>query len=252
MKIKIWGTRGSIPAPISSKQIEEKLYQAILGMPSINTKDPEAVQAYIKRLPPMVRGTAGGNTPCIEVQADGQLLVLDAGSGLYPLGLELMKGPFGKGAPPSLHQPHTGIHQDSLCSRINSCGATAFYLWRYDLKSVFEGNNFCPRPCLVVSNHIRAHPILCDGTPLQHWKVASGFSKSSPETPRLVRSQPSAFAAATHRRPGEREVVRTYIFLRADALIFDAMHTLQDTGSSRGLGTQLCADRRGPRAGSRG
>ena len=62
MKIKIWGTRGSIPAPISSAQIEEKICQAILAMPQINTQDPEAVRAYVGKLPPMARGTAGGNT----------------------------------------------------------------------------------------------------------------------------------------------------------------------------------------------
>src|SRR5262249_18522497 len=33
----------------------------------------------------------GGNTTCVEVRADGELIVLDAGSGIRPLGLALEK-----------------------------------------------------------------------------------------------------------------------------------------------------------------
>lgn len=56
MRIKFWGTRGSIPTP-----------------------GPETVKY-------------GGNTTCIEVETDsGDLIILDAGSGIRPLGLELMK-----------------------------------------------------------------------------------------------------------------------------------------------------------------
>lgn len=33
----------------------------------------------------------GGNTACVEVRADGEIIVLDAGTGIRPLGLELMK-----------------------------------------------------------------------------------------------------------------------------------------------------------------
>jgi phosphoribosyl 1,2-cyclic phosphodiesterase len=31
----------------------------------------------------------GGNTTCVEVRADGEIIVLDAGSGIRPLGLAL-------------------------------------------------------------------------------------------------------------------------------------------------------------------
>ncbi|HQH74483.1 MAG TPA: MBL fold metallo-hydrolase, partial [bacterium] len=142
MKIRIWGTRGSIPSPLDSGQIEEKLYQAILGMPAINTQDPEAVRAYIKKLPPLIRGTTGGNTPCIEVQAHGQLIVLDAGSGLYPLGLELMKGPFGKGKG-TLHLFISHTHWDHIqgfpmFTPAFIPGNRIFIYGAHDLKKVFE------------------------------------------------------------------------------------------------------------------
>jgi serine/threonine protein kinase/phosphoribosyl 1,2-cyclic phosphodiesterase/anti-anti-sigma regulatory factor len=44
-----------------------------------------------------VRGTAGGDTACIELRTAGNLLIFDCGSGLRRLGLELMKEEFGRG-----------------------------------------------------------------------------------------------------------------------------------------------------------
>ena len=62
MYIKFWGIRGSIPVP--------------------------------------GRGTVqfGGNTTCIEIRtSEGNLIILDAGTGVRQLGLELLKGDFGNG-----------------------------------------------------------------------------------------------------------------------------------------------------------
>lgn len=55
MRIKLWGVRGSIPVPGAST----------------------------------VR--YGGNTSCVEVRADGEIIILDAGSGIRLLGLDLEK-----------------------------------------------------------------------------------------------------------------------------------------------------------------
>ena len=52
-RIKFWGTRGSIPVP-----------------------SPETLRY-------------GGNTTCVELRADGEIIVLDAGSGIRPLGIAL-------------------------------------------------------------------------------------------------------------------------------------------------------------------
>ena len=56
MKVRFWGVRGSIPAP---------------GPPTLRY---------------------GGNTTCIEVRSDdGSLIILDAGTGIFPLAQELLK-----------------------------------------------------------------------------------------------------------------------------------------------------------------
>ncbi|TFG96145.1 MAG: phytochrome sensor protein, partial [Myxococcales bacterium] len=61
MRVRFWGTRGSIPKP-----------------------GPTTLRY-------------GGNTSCVEVRsADGTLVVIDSGSGIHALGLELMRS--GEGA----------------------------------------------------------------------------------------------------------------------------------------------------------
>ncbi len=97
MKIRIWGARGSIPSPIKPNAIEEKIVNAILQMPPIDTTDESAVRAYVQSLPLLMRGTAGGNTACVEIQAGSEIFIMDAGSGIRELGLALMKGACGRG-----------------------------------------------------------------------------------------------------------------------------------------------------------
>lgn len=62
MRIKLWGTRGSVATPVAS-----------------NSRH-------------------GGNTPCVEVRAaDGEILILDAGIGVHWLGDALMDSGFAEG-----------------------------------------------------------------------------------------------------------------------------------------------------------
>ncbi len=97
MRVKVWGARGSIPSPLSPEAIREKMIAVLQGATGIELTDPMAVRAYVDELDPVLSGTAGGNTPCIQIQADGKEIIVDAGSGIRNLGMELMNGPCGKG-----------------------------------------------------------------------------------------------------------------------------------------------------------
>jgi phosphoribosyl 1,2-cyclic phosphodiesterase len=97
MRIKFWGVRGSIPTPISSETISVKIRKALRGAKGVDLDDPQAVKDYVASLPEEIKGTSGGNTPCVEVHVGGRHLIFDAGSGLRELGLELMQGPYGQG-----------------------------------------------------------------------------------------------------------------------------------------------------------
>jgi phosphoribosyl 1,2-cyclic phosphodiesterase len=75
-QITFWGVRGSVPTP-----------------------GPATVRY-------------GGNTSCVEVRADGQIIVLDAGTGIRPLGLELARE--FKGVPIEMTLLITHTHWDHI------------------------------------------------------------------------------------------------------------------------------------------
>jgi anti-anti-sigma factor len=97
MIVKFWGVRGSIPAPISSAEIEEKILAALTGARGVDLSDRHAIKEYVSNLPPLERGTVGGNTPCVSVQVGDEWIILDAGSGIRELGWELLNREFGRG-----------------------------------------------------------------------------------------------------------------------------------------------------------
>ena len=97
MKARFWGVRGSIPSPISSAEINDKLLAALAGAQGVDLSDKRAIKEYISSLPPLIRGTVGGNTPCVSIRVGDEWIIFDSGSGIRPLGLELLKGEFGHG-----------------------------------------------------------------------------------------------------------------------------------------------------------
>ncbi|CAG0987707.1 MAG: MBL fold metallo-hydrolase [Anaerolinea sp.] len=97
MKVTFWGARGSIPSPMTTVELREKLKQALLGAVSVDLTDHHAVERYIEQLPQRISSTAGGNTTCVELRVGGNLFILDCGSGMRSLGNRLLQGTFGKG-----------------------------------------------------------------------------------------------------------------------------------------------------------
>ncbi|MEW5961810.1 MAG: MBL fold metallo-hydrolase [Chloroflexota bacterium] len=97
MYVKFWGTRGSIPTPITSATIEQKIRQALAGAAGLDLSDEAVIDRYIERLPFIVKHTTGGDTACVEVRSGDQRLIIDAGSGIRLLGLELMQQGYAQG-----------------------------------------------------------------------------------------------------------------------------------------------------------
>lgn len=97
MYVKFWGTRGSIPTPLSASTIKDKIRQALEGAAGLDLTNETVLERYIDRLPMTIQGTLGGNTLCLEVRSGDQLLILDAGSGIRMLGIDLMKQGFNQG-----------------------------------------------------------------------------------------------------------------------------------------------------------
>lgn len=99
MLVKFWGVRGSIPAPLSSTQIQSKIVHALqeAAIRGVNLADQGIVEQFVSGLPLSIRGAVGGNTSCISVETPNTLLIFDAGTGIRELGNALLKREFGQG-----------------------------------------------------------------------------------------------------------------------------------------------------------
>ena len=111
--IKLHGVRGSIPAPLSSDDIEGKVKRALQKASPEDISDDEAIDRFITMLPRIDRGTVGGNSTCIQITVGGHELFFDGGSGCFRMASELFAGPFGRGRGEA-HWFITHTHHDHL------------------------------------------------------------------------------------------------------------------------------------------
>jgi phosphoribosyl 1,2-cyclic phosphodiesterase len=95
--VKFHGVRGSIPSPLVYEEVEEKLVQAFQKAKPEDLADEDSIKSFVQTLPHEIRGTFGGNSSCVSMQLDDELLIFDAGSGIRVLGQELMATEFGRG-----------------------------------------------------------------------------------------------------------------------------------------------------------
>ena len=93
MRLKFWGTRGSIPAPLQPAQVEQKILATLqeAGRQDADLNDPETLKTLTAKLSKNITGsTIGGNTTCITIELEHDLIIFDAGSGIRELGEQLM------------------------------------------------------------------------------------------------------------------------------------------------------------------
>jgi phosphoribosyl 1,2-cyclic phosphodiesterase len=90
MKLKFWGVRGSIPTPISNLEYENKVKKILNLFLESGTNDKKNIDDFYKKLPYYLGHNYGGNTPCLSVEDEDMLLILDCGSGIKDLGSYIM------------------------------------------------------------------------------------------------------------------------------------------------------------------
>ncbi len=87
MIAKFWGVRGSIPSPLTPQQIQAKISAAVQRITQKDIETPDARERFIATLPKWIFGTAGGNTPCVELTlSQKDKFIFDAGTGLRAMG----------------------------------------------------------------------------------------------------------------------------------------------------------------------
>ncbi len=92
MYVRFWGSRGSLPCSLAADKVRQKLKRAIKSALEHKLESDADIDAFIdNRLPFAVRGTYGGNTPCVEIGDEESFVVCDAGSGLRDFGVALIQ-----------------------------------------------------------------------------------------------------------------------------------------------------------------
>ncbi len=89
MRVKFWGVRGSIPSPNNSPDTRWKLREILSAARGLPLADPKELDEFLARLPYHLVQPVGDNTSCVEISQGADRIILDGGSGLRLLGLEL-------------------------------------------------------------------------------------------------------------------------------------------------------------------
>jgi phosphoribosyl 1,2-cyclic phosphodiesterase len=100
VKVRFWGTRGSIPVALTVPDIRKKLIAALEGAAGRNLETRAQIENYIdSELSFDISGTFGGHSSCVEIDTQHtEHVICDMGSGARPLGGDMMArfGPSGQ------------------------------------------------------------------------------------------------------------------------------------------------------------
>lgn len=115
MKISFWGVRGSIPTPLSPLQIQNRIAAVVQRVSANDLVSADAREKFLASLPEWLFGTVGGNTSCVELEnTQGDCIILDAGSGLRELSLDLRNRPIHSNGGMTYHILFSHFHWDHL------------------------------------------------------------------------------------------------------------------------------------------
>ncbi len=114
MRVRFWGTRGSLPIALTAAGVRKKVAAALRGAAGRKFADDEELDAYLDSLDFAVVGTFGGHTSCVEIETGGPEYVLcDMGSGLRPFGQAAIAR-HGAGSPQTYHVFVSHVHWDHI------------------------------------------------------------------------------------------------------------------------------------------
>ena len=239
MKVQFWGVRGSLASPLSNAELKWKTETVLQAAVKAGLNDARQIPEFIEHLPWYIRNTAGGDTTCVEVSAGNTQIILDAGTGIRPLGLDLLRRSAGKPFDAHILLSHT--HWDHICGipffvpAFNPANNIVFYGVHDRLKeriSHQQDFDYFPVPLKIMSG-IRKFVQLEEGTsfvigkaevetmPLNHPGGCTGF--------RIIHDGKTIIYAtdSEYKETGSKASKPFVNFFRgADLMIFDAQYTL--------------------------
>jgi phosphoribosyl 1,2-cyclic phosphodiesterase len=116
MLIRFWGTRGSLPSPMTARTARAKLQDALRQSVGHDLSSDEKIDQFIDgQLDFATASTYGGNSSCVEIVGDGsEYVVCDVGSGAREFGNSVM-AKFSPDNPATIHIFQSHPHWDHIC-----------------------------------------------------------------------------------------------------------------------------------------
>ena len=115
MKVRFWGTRGSLPVSLTAAQTRAKVVAALEASVGKGLDSRAKIEAFVDtELPFATTGTFGGHSSCVQLESEGAGHVfMDLGSGARPLaGHYLRQVP--PGEPQTYHVFMSHLHWDHI------------------------------------------------------------------------------------------------------------------------------------------
>lgn len=114
MRVRFWGTRGSIPVALTTSDIRDKLAMALVQASGRTFKSFEEAHAFASsELDFSLTHTFGGHTPCVELELDSdEYFVCDMGSGARPFGQHVLAKQARRPATINIFMSH--VHWDHI------------------------------------------------------------------------------------------------------------------------------------------
>src|SRR5438270_13560435 len=114
MRVRFWGTRGSMPVALTAADVRDKLVQALLAAGGRRFESFGAAYDFAQReLPFALTHTFGGHSSCVELETGGdEYFVCDMGSGARPFGAHVLARQGGRPATVNVFMSH--LHWDHI------------------------------------------------------------------------------------------------------------------------------------------
>ncbi len=114
MKVRFWGTRGSLPVALTADDVRKKVVAALTAANGRQFESSAAIESFADTLPFAVAGSFGGHSSCVEIIPEScEHVICDLGSGARPLGQSKL-ATFGPGKPQTYHVFLSHLHWDHL------------------------------------------------------------------------------------------------------------------------------------------
>ena len=255
MRIHFWGVRGSIPAPLSPLQIQNRIAAVVQRITARDVESADSRERFLASLPEWLFGTVGGNTSCVEVENEsGDCIIFDAGSGIRELSLNLRERPGHTGGN-TYHIIFSHFHWDHIqglpffAQAFNPRNRIVFYSTNPELRQILNEqmrNPYFPVPMQGPGGFGARLEFVCLNSPDRQMQIGTStinwheVNHPGGCTAFMVAENGKKFIYSTDTELSREDFLRTpeniAFFQDADVLVMDSQYTMSEALEKEGWG----------------